>query len=125
MLTGRRECTGEFFWGAARKRPVWKPLLAVMGRRLTSGFMWMGTNKLADESNLHAYKHIYTRDWIYLTDDLRAFEETPCGLMAPLRLDFAIKRVLCDWWILSGWEEKDRAAVVDAVHRAQRRLFDE
>jgi hypothetical protein len=100
--------------------PEWRPLLAAVGERLTAGFMWMNDVELDDGSRLHAYKHIHTRAYLYLTEDGRAFERTPCGRYAPQRLDFAIKHALCGWWILRGWEPEDAEAVHEAVVNAQR-----
>ena len=67
---------------------------------------------------MHAYKHICTRRYLFLTEDGRAFEYTRCGRFLPLRLDFAIEAALCTWWILSDREQEDadtiRAAVLAA-----------
>jgi hypothetical protein len=103
--------------------PCWEPLCEVLGERLTGGFMWMNECRLEDGTSLHAYKHIFTRRYLYLSPDRRAFELAPCGLFVPLRLDFAIQRALCNWWILSGWEAADADEVHEAVLRAQRSEF--
>lgn len=83
--------------------------------------MWMHEEELNDGSSLHAYKHVDTRDYLYLTEDGRAFQWAPCGRYVPLRLDYAIQDALCLWWTLSGWEEEDARAVRDAIVRAQER----
>jgi hypothetical protein len=99
--------------------PIWEPLLAVVGERLTEGFMWMHEERLADGTAVHAYKHIFTRRYLSLTADRRAFEPAPCRRLVPLRLDFAVERALCSWWMLYGWEDADVEALRDAVLRAQ------
>ena len=98
--------------------PVWEPLLAAVGERLTGGFMWMHEEVLRGGSALHAYKHRWTRRYLYLSEDGRAFEPTPCDTYVPLRLDWAIERALCVWWLLAGWEPEDHAAIREACLRA-------
>jgi hypothetical protein len=100
------------------ERPAWEPLVAAVGERLAATFMWMQSEALAGGLALHAYKHRHTRRYLYLTEDGRAFERAPCGGYVPLRLDFAIERALCSWWILSGWQPEDAVAIRDAVVRA-------
>ncbi len=99
--------------------PVWEPLLEVLGERLTAQFMWMYAADLPGGATLHAYKHRWTRCYIFLTEDSRAFEWTACGRYAPTRLDWAIERALCSWWLLAGWTPEDRDAIHEAVLRAQ------
>ena len=79
----------------------------------------MHEERLADGTAVHAYKHIFTRRYLYLTADRRAFEPAPCRRLVPLRLDFAVERALCSWWMLYGWEDADVEALRDAVLRAQ------
>lgn len=102
-------------------RPSWDPLVLAVGERLVEGFMWMHESELSDGTCLHAYKHIHTREYLYLTPDLCAFEPVPCGSFAPLRLDFALERALCPWSILRGWEREDAEAVGAAIRRASER----
>ena len=103
------------------EEPVWEPLLEAVGEHLAGGFMWMHEAEFDDGSSLHAYKHKWTRRYLYLTSDGQAFSPTECGAYSPLRLDFAIEAALCSWWIFKGWEEVDRTAVFEAVVRAQER----
>lgn len=103
------------------RKPLWEPLLDAVGERLTPGFMWMHEAELEDGTPLHAYKHIDTRRYLYLTVEGHAFEPVACGRFVPQRLDFAIESAVCTWWILVGWDEEDRQAVSDAVHRAVER----
>lgn len=90
----------------------------MVGERLAGTFMWMDESELEDGSPLHAYKHTYTRRYLYLTEDGRAYQEAPCGRFARLRLDFALEAALCTWWIFDGWDEEDAAAIREAIIRA-------
>jgi hypothetical protein len=98
--------------------PVWEPLVAAVGPRLVGTFMWMQEEELPDGSALHAYKHIHTRRYLYLTEDGRAFSYAPCGGRLRMSLAHAIQEALCTWWVLSGWDAEDAEAVRDAVFRA-------
>jgi hypothetical protein len=99
--------------------PEWRPLLDAVGERLAEGFMWMFVD-LENGWRLHAYKHCYTRAYLFLTEDGRAFQWAPCGRYAPQRLDWAIEQALCPWWTVSGWEAEDVEAIREAVLNAQR-----
>ena len=100
------------------EEPVWEPLLRVVGDRLVGTFMWMQEFRLEDGTALHAYKHIWTRRYLYLTDSGAAFEYTRCGTYARTRLDYALQAALCNWWILAGWDDEDATAVREAIFRA-------
>jgi hypothetical protein len=106
-------------------KPDWEPLLDAVGARLTETFMWMHEAQLDDGEALHAYKHVHTRRYLYLTERGAAFEPAPCGDFVPIRLDRAIEAALCPWWILAGWDAEDAAAVGDAVARACERTSEE
>jgi hypothetical protein len=54
--------------------PDWAPLEAAIGSDIADWFMWMAEIRLADGSQLHAYKHQTTRRYLHLTTDGRAFE---------------------------------------------------
>ncbi len=98
--------------------PTWEPLREAVGMRLADGFMWMQEQTLPDGTAVQAYKHIHTRRYLYLADGARAFEAA-CGRFVRLRLDFAIQRALCTWWLLSGWEQEDADAIREAIEAAQ------
>ena len=100
--------------------PVWEPLLRAVGERLTGTFMCMYWVRLDDGTVLHAYKHIFTRRYIYLSDDGRAFSWTACERYALTRLDWAIEEALCYWWLLAGWDAEDAEAIREAFVRANR-----
>lgn len=118
MKTGFWCTEGEM---AECAEPVWEPLEKAVGRRLAAGFMLMYDVRLETGPTIHAYKHIHTRCYLFLSDDLRAFQWTPCRRYAPQRLDFAIEAALCNWWLLAGWEPEDATAIRDAVLQAQAR----
>jgi hypothetical protein len=105
--------------------PVWDPLIEAVGRRLTGTFMWMCEEEFADGTSLHAYKHIHTRRYLYLTPDGRAFAYAPCGGRLRMQLAHAIEEALCTWWVLSGWDDEDAQAIRDAVFRASERDTEE
>ena len=52
--------------------PVWEPLLE-LARIYIDEFMWMCEVELKDGSRLQAYKHSWTRRYLYLDDKGRAF----------------------------------------------------
>ena len=54
-------------------RPEWRPLIDLVGERVTGDFMWMFEVELADGRALHAYKHVDTRCYIHLALDGQAF----------------------------------------------------
>jgi hypothetical protein len=54
--------------------PRWQPLLAAVGGHHAAWFMWMYEIELADETRVHAYKHVSTRRYMHLGEDGRAFE---------------------------------------------------
>jgi hypothetical protein len=43
------------------RRPIWVPLVDLVGFELAGWFMWMYAAELEDETRVHAYKHISTR----------------------------------------------------------------
>lgn len=63
------------------ENPEWKPLLDLASDHIDD-FMWMCEIELEDGTRLHAYKHWWTRRYIHLTGDGRAFvylwDESQC-----------------------------------------------
>jgi len=54
--------------------PDWEPLLDVLvDHDLVSWFMWMYEVELADGARVHAYKHQYTRRYMFLATDGGAY----------------------------------------------------
>jgi hypothetical protein len=56
--------------------PEWEPLLNLAPDHV-SEFMWMGTVQLTDGTRLQAYKHCWTRSYLHLAEDGRAFVFVP------------------------------------------------
>lgn len=54
------------------REPEWEPLLNVAPDHVGE-FMWMYAVLLADGTRLQAYKHYWTRDYLHLDDEGRAF----------------------------------------------------
>jgi hypothetical protein len=57
----------------------WAPLLELAPDD-ADDFMWMFEFELEDGSYAHAYKHRWTRSYLYLTGDGRAFDEVRPGV---------------------------------------------
>jgi hypothetical protein len=55
------------------ERPVWEPLIELVGLEIVGGFMWMSELELDDGVEVHAYKSIATRRYLHLAVDGRAF----------------------------------------------------
>jgi hypothetical protein len=105
-------------WVRQYERPVWGPLVEVVGEELAGTFMWMNEEELEDGVVLQAYKHIDTRRYLYLSEGGYAYEYAACGGLVPVRLDFAVQDVLCLWSILHGWDADVAESVRAAVERA-------
>lgn len=56
--------------------PEWEPLLNLAPDHIDD-FMWMGTVQLTDGTRLQMYKHYWTRDYLHLSEDGRAFVFVP------------------------------------------------
>lgn len=55
------------------ERPIWQPLLNLLGEEWVAQFMWMCEIQLSGGENLHAYKHIDTRRYIHISEAGRAY----------------------------------------------------
>jgi hypothetical protein len=56
------------------ERPVWEPLLELVGEELTGDFMWMSEIDLDPRGRLQAYKHVDTRRYLHLDARGNAYE---------------------------------------------------
>jgi hypothetical protein len=65
---------GDLSWG----EPDWQPLINLAPEHLED-FMWMYSTELEDGAVLHAYKHWWTRCYIFLDRTGRAFTYTERG----------------------------------------------
>lgn len=54
------------------EEPEWEPLLNFAADHV-GDFMWMYAVELTDRTRLQAYKHYWTRDYLHLDDEGRAF----------------------------------------------------
>ncbi len=105
--------------------PVWEPILEALGEELTGGFMYMFRARLDDERVIHAYKHHITRRYVFLDDDVQAYEWTRCGGYAPIRRDWAIERALFAWFVMAFFTDEDRVALLAAWERSHPRVADQ
>jgi hypothetical protein len=85
------------------ERPVWEPLVDLVGRDVAGCFMWMNEVELDDGLELHAYKSIATRRYLHLSVDGRAFGYAPRGRYAEISLLEALEEAF------TGWEETSPA----------------
>jgi hypothetical protein len=85
--------------------PEWEPLLNLAPDHVDD-FMWMGTVQLTDGTRLQMYKHYWTRGYLHLAEDGRAFVFVP---KTPLRRGqpaLALTRVLRQLGGMSGLEKR-------------------
>jgi hypothetical protein len=75
------------------KAPEWEPLLNLAPDHVVD-FMWMGTVQLADGTRVQAYKHYWTRDYLHLSDDGRAFVFVPKTRYEEVNPPWLLMRVL-------------------------------
>ena len=81
------------------ERPVWGPLIDLVGLDVVGGFMWMHEVELDDGLELHAYKSIATRRYLHLAVDGRAFVYRSPGRYEEITLRAALVEAF------TGWEE--------------------
>ncbi len=73
--------------------PEWEPLLDLAPDHVVD-FMWMGTIQLIDGTRLQVYKHYWTRDYLRLSDDGRAFVFVPKTRYKEVNPPWLLMRVL-------------------------------
>lgn len=73
--------------------PEWEPLLNLAPDHVVD-FMWMGTVQLVDGTRIQAYKHYWTRDYLHLSDDGRAFVFVPKTRYEEVNPPWLLMRVL-------------------------------
>jgi hypothetical protein len=73
--------------------PEWEPLLNFAPDHVVD-FMWMGTIQLTDGTRIQAYKHYWTRDYLHLSEDGRAFVFVPKTRYAEVNPPWLLMRVL-------------------------------
>jgi hypothetical protein len=73
--------------------PEWEPLLNLAPDHVDD-FMWMGTVQLTDGTRLQMYKHYWTRDYLHLAEDGRAFVFVPKTRYEEVNPPWLLMRVL-------------------------------
>lgn len=73
--------------------PEWEPLLNLAPDHVVD-FMWMGTVQLIDGTRLQMYKHYWTRDYLHLSEDGRAFVFVPKARYEEVNPPWLLMRVL-------------------------------
>jgi hypothetical protein len=73
--------------------PEWEPLLNFAPDHVDD-FMWMGTIQLTDGTRLQAYKHYWTRRYLHLAEDGRAFVFVPKTRYEEVNPPWLLMRVL-------------------------------
>jgi hypothetical protein len=94
--------------------PDWTSLEEIVGAELMEHFMWMCELKLADGARVHAYKHRWTRRYLHLADDGRAFSYTGTGRYREVDRYAAISSAFEGWEICSP-TEAEAAALEEAL----------
>lgn len=100
------------------ERPVWQPLLDLVGTPLVEWFMWMYEVELADQSRVHACKHVATRRYFHLSEDGRAFAYRSYARYAEISPCEAIDEAFSRWEDLLP-QPRDPEAVRTALRRAR------
>jgi hypothetical protein len=73
--------------------PEWEPLLNLAPDHVVD-FMWMGTVQLVDGTRLQAYKHSWTRRYLHLSEEGRAFVFVPKARYEEVNPPWLLMRVL-------------------------------
>jgi hypothetical protein len=89
----------EWRWGelVQYERPVWEPLIELVGLEVVGDFMWMNELELDDGLEVHAYKSIATRRYLHLAVDGRAFRYRSPGRYEQITLREALEEAFTDW----------------------------
>jgi len=75
--------------------PVWGPLEAILALEDCGGFMYMGLFEM-DGERIHHYKHVITRRYLFVDDDLRTYRYLGDERYAPQGRKRSIRWVLED-----------------------------
>jgi hypothetical protein len=87
------------FAGEVRQysKPDWTALEDLIGIELAGWFMWMHEIELDDGAAVHAYKHKWTRRYLHLSEDGRAFLFVDRGRYRRIDQHDAITGVFNGW----------------------------
>jgi len=100
-------------------QPDWDPLLRLAGEDLTATFMWMFEGRTDEGVRLHAYKHIWTRRYVFLDAAGNAYAWSALTGYWPVSPDRALREALEPWWAEGlGASAADRATALAAIDRA-------
>lgn len=73
--------------------PEWEPLLNLAPDHVDD-FMWMYSVQLRDGTRLQGYKHCWTRDYLHLSQDGRAFVFVPKTRYREVNAEWLLSRVV-------------------------------
>ncbi|HYC80512.1 MAG TPA: hypothetical protein VEB65_01920 [Solirubrobacterales bacterium] len=82
--------------------PEWEPLLDLAPAHVAD-FMWMGSVELRDKTRLQLYKHYWTRDYLHLDGDGRAFIHTEPQRYREIEPAWLLARVLDEYLADKNW----------------------
>lgn len=77
--------------------PEWEPL-AILAPDHVDDFMWMYSVELRDGTRLQAYKHCWTRGYLHLSQEGRAFVFVPKTRYREVDSSWLLARVLDEEW---------------------------
>ena len=100
-------------------RPDWRPLTRVMDEELVGTFMWMYEVETSTSLRIQAYKHIFTRRYVHLDQDGRAWAWVGGDRYRRVPLAPLLEEALEEWWQGLGATPDDVAAAWAAIHRAR------
>jgi hypothetical protein len=105
-------------------RPIWEPLLELVGDYLIADFMWMCEIDVDDGSVIHAYKHSATRRYLHVHEsDGRTFMYLGSDRYHVTHPGDAIDDVFEHWEYLVG-DADDREEIRAAIDAARARACD-
>jgi hypothetical protein len=107
------------------RNPDWRPLVAVLGEDLAGSFMWIYEAQLADGRQLHAYKHIDTRRYVFLDPACNAFAYLGGERYGHVAVADALEAALSPWWEHLNAAAEDIAACRTAIAHARRAAYQE
>jgi hypothetical protein len=97
--------------------PDWDPLEAVLcSDDLCAHFMWMADVELEDGTIVNEYKHRWTRQYLRLADDGRAFRYAGEGRYQEVDLILALGAVFMEWECCNPTPE-ERMALQSALRK--------
>ena len=85
----------------------WEPLLDLAPDHVAD-FMWMGSVELRDKTRLQLYKHYWTRDYLHLDGDGRAFVYTGPQRYREIEPSWLLARALDEHRADKRWDDWSR-----------------